>query len=360
MKNKKNKISICTGGTGGHIFPAQALGDYLLENNYEINVLIDKRGLKQNIHWNPKIKIFEISSLGLHKKNIFFILKMMFFFTIGMLQSLLIFLKNRPKVLVSFGGYSSIPPVLAAITLRIPIVMHEQNSVLGKAHKLFIKFTKVLAISFKDTICIPKGIKTIHTGLPIRSIFTNKQEYPLEDSSKLIILVSGGSQGANILGSNIADTFSLFKEDVQKNLKVYHQCRKELIEETEKSWQKTKVEYIIKPFFNNIYDILKQSSLIIGRSGASTIAEINALHKMAIYIPFAKAADNHQELNALNEVKYNGAKILLEKDFTPQKLFMLVQECLNNKQNKEFKNIQNQELALTKLKNIIENIISNR
>ncbi len=325
-------IAITAGGTGGHYFPAKALSDNLIKNGYNVSVFLDKRAYKYKHIWDKNINIYQISSLGFQKKNFTYILRMLFSIGMGFLQSVYHFIKKRPKAVVSFGGYSSIPGIMAAIILRIPIIIHEQNAILGKANKLFVKYAKVVALTFADTKNIPNNIKSDIVGLPVRKEFILFRSKYKEKSqhSDFVVCVLGGSLGAKIFADNIPSAFALFSENLQKKITVYHQCREEFIQITEEKWKQTKINYIIKPFFNNIPEILWKTDMVIARSGSSSIAEINIIGRYAVYVPYALAAENHQELNAVNAQQYSGADYILEKDFTPNSLFNFVQECMNN------------------------------
>jgi UDP-N-acetylglucosamine--N-acetylmuramyl-(pentapeptide) pyrophosphoryl-undecaprenol N-acetylglucosamine transferase len=358
----KKTIAITTGGTGGHYFPAKALCDAFLKEHYKVFVFLDKRAYKYKHIWDKNASVYQISSLGFKNKSLWHIIKMLAFIKIGFFQSFFHFLKNRPSVLVSFGGYSSIPTVFAAIILRIPIVMHEQNATLGKAHRLFLRFAKIVATTFPDTKNIPNTIKTVQVGLPVRKefiFFRNKQKE--DNTNKLTVFILGGSLGAKIFSDTIPTTLAKLSDKEQKEITVYHQCREELIEATIEQWQKTQVNYIIKPFFNNIAEILWESDLVIARAGSSSIAEINTVGRYAFYIPYALAAENHQELNAQNAKTYSGADYVLEKDFNADTLLKVIKHALNDRSflkeraeiSKNSGNIESTE----QFKEIIEDII---
>lgn len=321
-KVKLAKLAIVSGGTGGHIFPAQVLANHLQSSNYQVQVLLDARAKPYEDTWGSGVKINYIKALGLQKKNIICIFVVMLALFMGFCQAFSLFVRNRPKCLISFGGYTSLPPVIAAIILRIPIIMHEQNAYLGKAHSLFVKKAKALAITFTNTQNIPKNIKHVEvTGLPIRLPFYLYRNKYHDKNPKFTITIIGGSQGAKIFGEQIVESFSKFTKLQQESLKVYHQVRAEDISVVKKAWQSLAVDVAVQPFFKNMAEIIWQSDLIIARSGASTLKEVELLGKFAIYIPFARAAANHQLLNAQNAEAKGEAEIILEQDFTSEVLF---------------------------------------
>lgn len=363
MEDKlKKTIAITTGGTGGHYFPAKALCDTFIQENYKVLVFLDKRAYKYKYIWDKNASIHQIYSLGFKNKSILHIIKMIFIIKIGFWQSLYHFIKNRPAVLISFGGYSSIPAVFSAIILRIPIVMHEQNATLGKAHRLFLRFAKVVATTFKNTKNIPSSINAQVVGLPVRKefiFFRNKQKY--ESQNKLTVCILGGSLGAKIFSDMIPIAFANLNEEEQKNITVYHQCREEFLEISLEQWKKTKINYTLKPFFNDIAKILWETNLVIARAGSSSIAEVNTIGRYAFYIPYAYATENHQELNAINARDYSGADYILEKDFNSEVLADVIKKAFYDKEfvnSREIisKNSVNVDSTL-EFKNIIEDII---
>ncbi len=363
MKKIYNKtIAITTGGTGGHYFPAKALCDTFIQDQYKVVVFLDKRAYKYKYIWDKKASVYKISSLGFKNKSFLHILKIFIMISIGFLQSFYHFIRNRPSVLVSFGGYFSIPAVFAAIILRIPIVMHEQNATLGKAHRLFLKFAKVVATTFKDTKNIPSNIKAKIVGLPVRKefiFFRNKQRN--ESLNNFTVFIIGGSLGAQIFSDMIPKAFARLSEEEQKNITVYQQCREEFRDITLEQWKKTKINYTIKPFFNNIAKILWESDLVIARAGSSSIAEINTIGRYAFYIPYALATENHQELNAINAKQYSGADYVIEKNFNADTVVNVVKKSFYDREfikSRELLSKNSVDVNSTLVfKDIIENIV---
>jgi UDP-N-acetylglucosamine--N-acetylmuramyl-(pentapeptide) pyrophosphoryl-undecaprenol N-acetylglucosamine transferase len=356
------KVAISSGGTGGHFFPAKALSDKLIEENYKVMMLLDNRALAYKSFLSSQVLIRKIASRGLHKTNIIFILKLLVIMFIGFWQSLYFFIIYRPKCLISFGGYSSFNPVLVAFILRIPIVMHEQNAVLGKVNRILSKFATIVALTFENTRYSEQVPNKIITGLPLR-----KEFYEIECSSKMlsskaVFVILGGSLGARIFSDIIPKAFDRLSDNDKKIVEVYHQCRQEHISEVLSLWQKTGVKVHIKPFFDNIIDILKLSNFIISRSGASIVAEIESLGKHAIYIPFKGATEDHQYLNALSSSKRSNAEIILEEHFNEDiltsKIIKLLEDyrSFNNTHISQRSNLN----GTTNLYNIIFNLTINQ
>lgn len=337
MRKELYKILIATGGTGGHIMPAFALSEYINNNNlYKPIITVDIRGYnfcQQN--GLSKVEIVLINSKSINKKNLLSKLLALGSISLGILKSLYVFFRLSPKVVIGFGGYPTIPVLIVAIIFRVPIIIHEQNALVGKANILFARFSRYLAISFSDTKYNNKNIneyKFLHdkiklTGLPLRTLHSRDKNY--EKNLKRKFLILGGSLGAGIFSEIIPETFALLSKEEQLNIKVYHQCKEENIGVTKSLWDKTFIEYEIASFFPNVLNYIKESDMVISRAGASTIFEIQSNNKYALYIPLKNSADNHQYYNALNAIGNSNSDILLEEEFTREKLLCYIRKGLS-------------------------------
>ena len=355
---KNNFMVIATGGSGGHLFPALSLSKALIKNNFKVAVLMDTRAFNYSINWDKKTKLKKILSIGLHKKSIFFILKMLAITFIGFIESLFFLIFYRPKAIVSFGSYASIPVVLAGIILKIPIIMHEQNSILGKAHKIFVKYAKYLLVSFKNTGNIPNQINPIFCGLPIRDDFVLVKDLKRKENQKIKVGIFGGSQGAQIFSQLIPQGFLKLSKDMQSKFQVYHQCRKEALNEVKNLWSKSSVDYVVSNFFENMPELIFNLDVIIARSGASSIYEFAFLNKYVLYVPFAKSAQNHQWLNAKNAVEYFGSKMVEEKDFNDEYIYNFLTNIVHNQDDILIQKEINNNLDYFDSLNIMINIIN--
>ena len=310
MAKKNNTIILAAGGTGGHIFPAQALCSILLKHRYKPLLICDERTekfLQKPLSDIEKYQIISTKFSGsiVNKLASFFLL---IFSSILVLFKLV---RSRPKAIIGFGGYPSFPTLLAATILRIPFFIHEQNAVLGRVNKIFARFASKVFLTFPNTKFASKK-NSILTGNFVRQEIlaaksTNKK------AEKIYILIIGGSQGAQILSEVIPATICSLPQSLQKKLVIHQQARPNLIDSTKLFYKKCPAKVEVKDFFLNIGELLKQADLVICRAGASTIAELTALGKPAIFIPYKHAKDNHQFYNAKHLVE-NGAAISIEED----------------------------------------------
>jgi UDP-N-acetylglucosamine--N-acetylmuramyl-(pentapeptide) pyrophosphoryl-undecaprenol N-acetylglucosamine transferase len=354
------KIFITSGGTGGHIIPARCLAEYLAKQNNSVVFFGDEKYrsyIKRNDQFESKI----ISSSQL-KKSLTFFFKAGLKIGLGILQSLYFFVLFRPQYLVAFGGYSTFPLLIAAIITKTPIILHEQNSHLGKVNRIFAKYAKKIALSFVETSGIVKENldKTIFTGNPVREeiLQLNKISYTLpkheiseskpdnkmgynlvlasdfyeEKKSKNLfnILIVGGSGGAKIFSEVLPKAFFNLSESLKERIKITQQCRKELVQQTFRQYKIFNINITIDTFFENMSELIEESHLIIARSGSSSIFEFCAAKKPMILIPFAQAADNHQEKNARYLEKQGAAVVISEAEFTINQVGNILKNLIDN------------------------------
>ena len=314
----KQNIVISTGGTGGHIFPAEALAEKLIKK-HNITLVCDDRGEKYLAGVFEKVEkiIIKESRLagGLAQK-----LMSLNCIIIDMVKLIFVFMKIKPKVVIGFGGYSSFPAICAATILHIPVVLHEQNAVMGRVNRLMCRFVRKVAISFPETLNIPEGSddKIVHTGNPVRKkIFSLTKQ---NKSRRKKILVIGGSQGSAMFSEVVPEAIKLLPEEYRDKILLVQQAREELVEETRGKYLEIGVSHKVESFYDNMGELLADCDFVIARSGASTVAEIAAVGKPSILIPLASAKDNHQYYNAKYMVDKGAAVLLEESELNAEKL----------------------------------------
>ena len=314
---KPIRVMLATGGTGGHVFPAIATAYELSKQDVEVFFATDIRGEKYLINKSFGYKIVNSASPsgGIVKK-----IKFAFKSFVGIIQALILLKKTKPQIVVGFGGYPSFPTIIAAKILGKKIILHEQNSVLGRSNAFLLKYARILATSFEKTKFATNGI---NTGNPVRQeIYT--QPYP-EFSGKINVLITGGSQGAKSFSKFFPEVF-----DGIENIFVTQQTKDEDIESVKNRYARMNIACELKPFFDDIDKKISEAHLVICRSGSSTIAEVTAIGRPAIFIPLPSSADNHQLLNAQAVADTKGAWVFEEKDFDTNSLNRLLREILGN------------------------------
>lgn len=326
------KIVLNAGGTGGHFFPATALGEELIKLGYQVHLITDKRCekyLNSEIKFSVKIIDLKLNAGNIQSKLISCI-KIMF----STLKALIYLVKIRPHIVVSFGGYPTIPAAASAVLLNIPTIIHEQNSFLGKANRFFVKFAKAVALSYVEANSKAKPYKKlVITGDVVRSSIKNLVPKDNFNNPVFRILVTGGSQSAKIFSTLIPEAISeLLKLDPNIKLQVTQQASKDVHNDISKIYDNLGVPYKLSDFFHNMEKEYDDAELIICRAGASTIAELSQVGLPAIFIPYPYAADNHQFLNS-KVLENMGASWCMEQDLvTSSSLARKIHELSNNRE----------------------------
>lgn len=304
-KNTK-KILIVAGGTGGHIFPALAVAKKLQKDNLIVEWLGSKKGMENTIVPAENIKLNKISIVGLRGKNIFHIIKAIFLLFLSFWQTLIIFLTFKPNVILAMGGYvSGVAGVMAKI-FKIPLVIQEQNAIVGSTNKILAKLTPHIFQAFDGTIK-----NAITSGNPIN--FTAKEK---EQHSGLNCLVLGGSLGAKVIN----DTFADLKLDPELNINIWHQTGKIHFDKN----NQTNFKQVA--FIDDMAQAYAWADVVICRAGAMTVSELMLSGSASILIPLPQAIDNHQFLNAKILENNQAAIILEQKDLTPKTLSDLLEK----------------------------------
>lgn len=331
---KKKLIVLSAGGTGGHLFPAQALAEELFRNKYNLLLVHDQRveDLKQGIF--QKIPFFQIES---HRLTGGFISKIKTIYAIlhSIFKLRSYFKKIKPSCVVGFGGYASFAASAAAVSLGIPLYIQEQNSVLGKTNRLLQFFAEKIFTTFVSTQKLSEKsyLKAINNGWFVRkNIRALLKSEEVKKSKKFKILVIGGSQGSKILSDVVPQALLMLSDEIQKNIEVNQQARPEMMKGTIEAYEGSALKVNVSPFFENIAQMMFEADLVICRSGSSTIGEIIALKKPSILVPFAKSEDDHQYFNALELAQENAAVMIEEKDLAPKRLLNNIKTLMNDEQ----------------------------
>lgn len=327
---KEKKIIISGGGTAGHIYPALALGRRLKERDPHIQLTYvgTHRELEKKIMEYHKADFIPLRIEGLKGKGLKTI-KSLFLLPFSFMKSFVLLRRIRPNLVVGVGGYSSGPVVLLASWMKIPTLILEQNLYPGFTNRMLVRWVRKAVVAFKGSLPYFKG-KGIFIGNPVREEFTRLA--PKARNAKLTVLVFGGSQGSHFLNKGISASLSLLKEE-KDNLKFFHQTGEKDLEWVKENYERNGFkEVTVAPYFPEMASYFQKSDLIISRAGASTIAEFIASQKASLLIPFSQAADNHQVLNARELEKINAAEIILEQEFTPERLANKIVHFLRDKE----------------------------
>ena len=324
------KFILTAGGTGGHVFPAEALADELVAKGCSVSFITDKRGNTFSGRF-PTAREYRVFASGYAGKGLFAKMKGLFYLGLGVLQSLMILKREKPDAVVGFGGYAAFPAGFAATLLKIPLVLHDQNAVLGGANRFLAAKSALIATSFPAVARIPEKTATVFTGLPLRPDILALADAPYPPlNPPYTILITGGSQGAKIFGSVIPEALKLLPLDLKQKLKIQQQCRAAELEAVKETYKDSGLDVEVASFFSDMPERLKSAHLFICRAGASSIAEASIAGRPAIIVPMQSSADGHQRANALSLAATGGAWMIEEPDFTPETLAGKIQELFND------------------------------
>lgn len=338
MRAAANKpIVIAAGGTGGHFFPAEALAAELLARGERVVLLTDARsgGLASPVFARTEKHV--VAGAGLAGRGAKRAAAGALALAKGVAQARGILSKLQPGAVVAFGGYPSVPPVIAAATMlgRKPlVVLHEQNAVLGRANRFLSRFAGLLALNFPNTQRLPAGVKTVVAGNPVRpAIAALYGQGYVPPGEEIELLVLGGSLGAKIFSSLVPQALALLPEPLRARLRVTQQCRADDLEAARQIFKNAGIQAELSPFFTDVAGLLSRAHLVVSRAGASSVAEIAVAGRPAIFIPLPGAIDDHQRANADALAAKGGALRLDQAGLTPEILAEQIETFLMNPEN---------------------------
>ena len=326
------RIVLTAGGTGGHVFPAEALAKELAAKNVEICFITDRRGNSFSGKF-PNAKEYRIHAGAYAGKPFFQKLRALFSMGWGVFQSLIILHRLKPAAVVGFGGYAAFPASFAAGLLRIPLILHEQNSVLGGANRVLAKRAALIATTFPSVERIPAKLPTAHTGVPVRPQILELRDKPYRKPDDVFdLLIFGGSQGASVFSRVVPEALKSLPDDLKKRLKVTQQCRAADLPDVNKAYENSGLNVELSSFFSDIADRIEKASLVVCRAGASSLAELCIAGRPALIVPILLSPDAHQLKNARFITENNGGFLCEEPTFTPAWLTAKITELMNNPQ----------------------------
>ncbi|MDX9859810.1 MAG: undecaprenyldiphospho-muramoylpentapeptide beta-N-acetylglucosaminyltransferase [Rhodospirillales bacterium] len=325
-------IVLAAGGTAGHVFPAEALGRELLGRGCRVALVTDSRGTALG-DFLAGGETHTIRAGGLAGKGVAARLRGGAELALGMWQARRLLGRLKPSVVVGFGGYASVPTMVAASLAGCRTAIHEQNAVLGRANRLLASRVSRIATSFEGCRAIPErsADRVVHTGMPVRAAIAAMRERPYMPPSgdgTIRLMVVGGSQGARIFSQVVPEAVTLLPEGLRCRLDIVQQCRPEDLAAANAIYQAHGITAELKSFFDDIPDRLAAAHLIIVRSGASTVAEALAVGRPAILVPYPHAIDDHQSFNAHAVAEAGGGWLMPQDGFTAPALAARLESLL--------------------------------
>jgi len=317
-------VLLAAGGTGGHLFAAEALAEALSRRGIAVALATDHRAERYGKTF-PARDIHVIASATVRGRNPLSLARTAAVLGIGTMQGLRLLARTRPSAVVGFGGYPTIPPVLAATLRKIPTVIHEQNAVIGRANRFLAPRVTAIATSFAGVLDREEKLnaKATRTGNPVRPavIAAAASPYtPPETTGPIRLVVFGGSQGARIMADIVPPAVERLARHLQARFAVVQQAREEDLARVMDIYARAKVAADVAPFFADLPARIASSHIVVARSGASTVAELAAIGRPAILVPLPHALDQDQSANAGVLERAGGAMRLRQDDFTPDRL----------------------------------------
>jgi UDP-N-acetylglucosamine--N-acetylmuramyl-(pentapeptide) pyrophosphoryl-undecaprenol N-acetylglucosamine transferase len=313
---------LAAGGTGGHLFPAEALASALTARGFRVDLVTDDRAAVF-AHKFPAGEMHIVPADTLRGGNPLRLLLTLFRLGLGAMRSLFLLVKLRPKAVVGFGGYPTLPPLFAARLLFIPTVIHDSNAVMGRANKLIARFATAIAVGYPRTADVSLEYKTTHTGNPVRAAVAvaAREGYPaFSETTPLRLVIFGGSQGARIMSEVVPGAIGMLDPKLRVRLAIVQQSREADLPEARAIYRRLGIQAELAAFFSDLPAKIAASHLVIGRSGASTVSELAAIGRPAILIPLPHSIDQDQLANASSLVASGGAILIRQAEFTSERL----------------------------------------
>lgn len=331
----KQTVILAAGGTGGHIFPAAALAEVLLARGVDVRLVTDAR-FHQYDHAGNVLTHIPVHTIRAGNISGGMLGKLLGVVSIavGTVQAIGLMRRYRPVAVVGFGGYPSLPTMLAAIITGKRSIVHEQNSVLGRVNRLIATKVSVIATTYRDTLKMPataRGPRVVHTGNPVRGAVAALANiaYPeLQPNGLLRVLVLGGSQGASVFSTVLPAALALVPAELRARIRLDQQCRTAEIETVRSQYAALGMQVDLAPFFTDVAARLAAAHLVISRAGASSVAELMLAGKPALLVPLPGAMDNHQFYNAQAVEQAGAGWVVSQEQFTAQSLAIKLETLL--------------------------------
>ncbi|MBM2712504.1 undecaprenyldiphospho-muramoylpentapeptide beta-N-acetylglucosaminyltransferase [Mesorhizobium caraganae] len=325
-------ILLAAGGTGGHLFPAEALAHELIERGWSVHLATDDRAERFAGHF-PAAAIHPIQSATMGSKNPVALLGAFWKIWRGVRQASAVIGRIKPDAVVGFGGYPTLPPLYAATRRKVPTLIHEQNALMGRANRALSGRVDAIAGGFLSEDESAAGAKTVITGNPVRPRILEAAKTPYTTSTgeePFRLLVFGGSQGAQFFSDVMPAAIALLPEAQRKRLVITQQARADDVARVKAGYSALGVHVEVSPFFTDMAQRMATAHLVISRSGASTVSEIAVIGRPALLVPYPHALDHDQAANAAALAAAGGGEVHPQSSLSPERIAALVGGLMDN------------------------------
>ncbi|MEI9424475.1 undecaprenyldiphospho-muramoylpentapeptide beta-N-acetylglucosaminyltransferase [Mesorhizobium sp. Cs1299R1N1] len=322
----KGVILLAAGGTGGHLFPAEALAHELIERGWAVHLATDTRAERFAAHF-PAAAVHPIQSATLGSKNPFTLLGAFWKIWSGVRQASAIIGRIKPEAVVGFGGYPTLPPLYAATRRKVPTLIHEQNAVMGRANRALSGRVDAIAGGFLPQDESAAGAKTVTTGNPVRPAVLEAARTPYVASTgdePFRLLVFGGSQGAQFFSDAMPGAVALLSDAQRRRLVITQQARADDVARVKAAYAALGVAVEVSPFFTDMAARIAAAHLVISRSGASTVSEIAVIGRPALLVPYPFALDHDQAANAAALAAAGGGEVHVQSSLSSERIAALL------------------------------------
>ena len=322
-------LVIAAGGTGGHMFPAQALAEAMIARGWRVKLSTDARGARYTSGFPNVVEIEQVSSATFARGGLLAKVLVAPRILGGVLSAAFAMRRSKPNVVVGFGGYPAIPAMGAAWLLKTPRMIHEQNGVLGRVNQLFARKVDRIACGTWPTE-LPDGTTASHTGNPVRASVLERAGAPYiaPGDYPMSVLVMGGSQGARILSDTVPAALAALPDELKRHISVSHQARDEDHARVTDFYANAGIRAEVKAFFHDVPRRMSEAQLVISRAGASSIADISVIGRPSILIPLAAAIRDEQTANARGLVEAGAALLIDESGLSVERLSAAIETVL--------------------------------
>jgi UDP-N-acetylglucosamine--N-acetylmuramyl-(pentapeptide) pyrophosphoryl-undecaprenol N-acetylglucosamine transferase len=317
-------ILLAAGGTGGHLFPAEALGVVLMQRGLWVRLVTDSRALRYSGLFSREM-IDVVPSETVRGRSPVALARTGAMLGAGTLKALALMWRLKPVAVIGFGGYPTLPPLIAARLMKIPTLVHDSNAVMGRANRFLSAHVTAIATSLPGVLDRDPALaaKTTTTGTPMRPAILAAAAVPYaapESDGPIRLLVTGGSQGARIMADVVPHAIEQLSPELWRRLVLVQQVRDEDMARVRAVYDRLKLKFELEPFFADLPARLASSHLVVSRSGAGTVAELAAIGRPSILVPLPGALDQDQFANAGVLANADGAIRIAQHDFTPTRL----------------------------------------
>ncbi|TIS55188.1 undecaprenyldiphospho-muramoylpentapeptide beta-N-acetylglucosaminyltransferase [Mesorhizobium sp.] len=328
----KGVILLAAGGTGGHLFPAEALAHELNGRGWKVHLATDDRAERFAGHF-PAAAVHPVQSATMGSKNPMAVIAAFWKIWRGVRKSSGIIARIKPDAVVGFGGYPTLPPLYAATRRKVPTLIHEQNAVMGRANRALAGRVDAIAGGFLPEDASAVGAKTVITGNPVRPQVMEAAKTPYAASAgdqPFRLLVFGGSQGAQFFSDAVPAAIGLLPETQRSRLRVTQQARADDVARVKAAYAALGVDAQVSPFFTDMAARMAAAHLVMSRSGASTVSEIAVIGRPALLVPYPHALDHDQAANAAALAAAGGAEVHPQSSLSPERITTLIGGLMND------------------------------